>query len=154
MMKVLVTVGTTRFEGLIKAIDVPMPDDINIFFQIADGTYEPQHHSYERFISNLPDRFKGVDLVVCHAGAGTLYRLLEEKKPTLVVPNLERFDKHQEELAWFVKKNNYAEVALLEELDRHTLIDLMNKALTQSYERYEKDPFFKIGEVLNYFGVR
>lgn len=41
-MKILVTVGTTRFDSLIKYIDETFADSaIEFTFQIADGKYEP-----------------------------------------------------------------------------------------------------------------
>lgn len=96
---ILVTVGTTRFDTLIKAVDRIAPDlGEPILCQIADGTYVPDHCEHVRFKPSLVDDYRDASLVICHGGAGTLFSLLGLRKKILSVPNLERTDKHQKDL--------------------------------------------------------
>lgn len=105
---IFVTVGTTAFDSLIKAMD-----DISnrvkepIICQIADGKYLPKNCEYFRFKPTLEEEFHNADLVICHGGAGTLFKLLELNKKTISIPNLERKDKHQTDLIDALSEGNY-----------------------------------------------
>jgi len=107
---ILVTVGTTSFDALIRAVDQNLPREWNLHLQIADGTYIPKHFDWFRFSDRISDFYSQSAFVICHAGAGTVFRLLELRKRLVVVPNLTRADPHQRELAHFVDSNHYAVV--------------------------------------------
>ena len=105
---IFVTVGTTKFDSLIKTVDeIARHIDEPIICQIADGTYVPKNCQYFRFKPTLDDEFGSADLVVCHGGAGTLFKLLELNKMIISVPNLERKDKHQTDLINTLARENY-----------------------------------------------
>ena len=143
-MKILVTVGTTQFNELIKYIDLNIKDH-KIIFQIATGNYIPSNHKYFTFSENFNLYINSCNIVITHSGAGSVYSLLEMGKKIIVVPNLERIDKHQKELASYVEKNNYAYVAWeLEQIN--SLIDSIE---TKEFEVYKKDPFNKVSEINN-----
>ena len=104
-MKIFVTVGTTKFDGLIEYIDNNFDSKkYEVFFQIADGKYIPKNFPYVRFVSNIKNFFLKCDIVITHAGAGSIYELLELNKKIIIVPNLERKDKHQLDIALFMEK--------------------------------------------------
>ena len=84
------------------------------------------------------------ELIVTHAGAGSIYGLLEKGKNLIVVPNLERDDKHQSEIAKFVEDNNYALVCW----DISDLPKLINKSRTFKKNKYDKTDFFKYDEII------
>jgi beta-1,4-N-acetylglucosaminyltransferase len=111
-MKLLVTVGTTAFDTLIAEVDRLCAQEASwdVVSQIGPGEFAPVHHRWSRYFDDLfssnPDR-----LVVCHCGAGTVYELLDSQRPFIAVPNLERDDKHQRELARFLEANRLAPVA-------------------------------------------
>jgi beta-1,4-N-acetylglucosaminyltransferase len=107
---ILVTVGTTAFDSLIRQIDTSISLDLDIRLQIANGNYLPQNFSWFRFSSAISSLYEEADFIICHAGAGTVYRLLEMRKKIIVVPNLNRSDPHQRELAFFVESNRYGMV--------------------------------------------
>ncbi|MDA5565372.1 glycosyltransferase [Cobetia sp. MMG027] len=147
-MKVLITTGTTPFKSLVN---------------IAISNFQSSHHIYviqspclnnytvlngnietHTFIENIEEHYQSADLVITHAGAGSVYRLLELQKKVVVVPNVDRIDNHQLDLAAFIEKNNYAKVIY----DVNMLSDkLINDALNEQYNTFTKDNFFLIDEI-------
>lgn len=141
-MKVLVTVGTTSFNDLIQYIDQNIKE-LDIVFQIADGNYIPQNYKYFKFSTNIDSLIDTMDVIITHAGAGSIYGLLEKRKKIIVVPNLSRVDKHQVELATFIEENNYAFVLWDYNLLKGFLKNIMNK----QFNVYSKEHFFKSNEI-------
>jgi beta-1,4-N-acetylglucosaminyltransferase len=67
-------------------------------------------------------------------------------KKIIVVPNLERIDKHQTDIANFLLKNRYALVAYnMAQLE--VFVDIL-----QNYNNkyFNKETFFKSPEIINY----
>lgn len=92
-----VTVGTTHFDPLIRAVDalagtrrVTMP----VLCQIGSGTYVPQHCEHFRFRPSIDDAIAAADLVVTHGGA-TVLALLAARKRFVAVANTSLADNHQ-----------------------------------------------------------
>jgi beta-1,4-N-acetylglucosaminyltransferase len=105
---IFVTVGTTPFEMLIQSVDVISNQiDDKILCQIATGKYVPKNCDYFRFKPSLEREFKDANLVICHGGAGTLFKLMKLHQKVISVPNLERKDKHQVDLIDTLSGNNY-----------------------------------------------
>lgn len=109
-MNILITVGTTSFDKLIKFCDLELSKytHFNIIMQIAQGHYIPKNFQYFRFSNSIDNYYKNADVIICHAGAGTIYKLLELQKVLVVVPNLNRVDNHQLEITRFLAENNFA----------------------------------------------
>lgn len=143
-MNILVTVGTTSFNSLFEALDsCDIPDSIHIECQIANGDYIPKQFPYFRFADDFFDKLHNADAIITHAGAGTVFHILETGKKSLVVANLERADKHQMELARFVELNDYAlSVTSLQELDAK-----IPRLLDYSPKPYQKTEFFRGAEL-------
>ena len=135
---ILITVGTTPFDNLIKHIDENAPQELDLLFQIADGDYEPTRFSWFSFTDDINNLYREAELVICHAGAGTVYTLLEMVQRIIVIPNLSRKDVHQTELAKFVEDNNYGAVCWSINDVFHTLSQISGR----KFLTYEKDPFF------------
>jgi len=91
------------------------------------------------------------NFVVTHAGAGTVYSLLEAKSVRLaVVANLERSDKHQSELARYIAENQFACVLSVDDIRRMPLEEVAERVMCAELREYKKVRFFKVPEIVNY----
>ena len=119
-MKVFVTVGTTKFDSLIKTVFGSEVQKVlveknykNLTVQIGNSQ-EPDLKQVQTeideiytFKTSLDEDIKSADLVIAHAGAGTCLEVLEAKKPLIVVINDELMGNHQTELAERLGKDNH-----------------------------------------------
>jgi beta-1,4-N-acetylglucosaminyltransferase len=148
--RVLVITGTTGFDSLVRKIDESreLENEYEITLQTGEGAYKPQHKSSFDFDKGLKDRLNEYDFFITHAGAGTIFMLLEQRKRVLVVPNTERADKHQTELAQYVKSQNLCAVCPNVQ-DVVQAIQAIERS-TQGLQPYEKVEFNAVKEVLRY----
>ncbi|RMZ99560.1 UDP-N-acetylglucosamine transferase subunit ALG13 -like protein [Brachionus plicatilis] len=134
MKIVFVTVGTTKFEHLIETIlsdnilDILKEQNFNkIILQIGNGNHQDQNlqnisreknaavtfkkknleiEAY-RYKNTLKDDLNKADLVISHAGSGSIIESLEANKKLVVVCNQDLMDNHQFELAEKMAKLDY-----------------------------------------------
>ena len=122
--QILITVGTTKFEKLIKSID---EESFYYFFdtlkftkmiiQKGKGEYIPSKflniklENLKVEVHELLPNFEGIikesDYIISHAGAGIILESLNNKKKVFVVVNDVLMDNHQTELAFALEKDNY-----------------------------------------------
>lgn len=157
---VFVTVGTTRFDRLIETIfdeqsnvlstlqeyfhvkrlvlqtgESPMPENLpSTTIQIKSDSYK----------DSIAEDIESADLVISHAGAGTILQTLEAQKPLLVVVNEKLMNNHQLEIAHQMEKENY-----LCHCTCSTLADALKKIATTKFQRYEKGDPKLFGQYLN-----
>ncbi|KAK6500182.1 N-acetylglucosaminyldiphosphodolichol N-acetylglucosaminyltransferase catalytic subunit alg13, variant 3 [Arthrobotrys musiformis] len=129
---VFVTVGTTAFDGLIKAVLVPEVvlqlsglgyTHIGVQYgrgkDVYDASFTPELSStvketgisiggfeYEES-SRITELIQEADLIISHAGSGTILDALRYQKAIIVVPNESLMDNHQAELAKEMSKQKY-----------------------------------------------
>lgn len=138
-MKVFVTVGTTPFDSLIRHIDETFrTDQHEVTLQIANGNYIPKRFPFFRFVNNIESFYKSNDIVITHAGAGSIYKLLEIGKEMIIVPNMDRIDKHQMDIAKSMYDNEYAVMCV----NFSELSLLIDKAGKFKLRKFKKDKFF------------
>lgn len=138
-MRILVTVGTTPFDDLVRVCDEKLDAALTLTIQISNtARYVPKRFPYFRFADKITPYYESADLVIAHAGAGTVFRLLDMGKRLIVVPNLKRDDCHQKDLAAVVARKKWALVCWrLEDLP-----GLISGAFEQPLAAYERQEFF------------
>ena len=145
-MKIFVTVGTTQFDSLIEFLDNNLDHEDDVLLQIADGKYKPKNFKFIEFTKDINMIYKEYDYIITHAGAGTIYKLLELRKSFIVVPNMDRVDQHQTDIANFLEENFYA----LNCTDYNDIIPSLKKLSLIDLNIYEKESFFKIEEICDF----
>lgn len=112
---VFVTVGTTCFDALVKAVDtqefkkeLSARGYTHLLIQMGRGSYFPKKSTgedgslvvdYFTFSSSIADNLRSASLVISHAGSGSIFETLRLRKPLIVVVNEDLMDNHQSELA-------------------------------------------------------
>lgn len=99
---IFVTVGTQLpFDRLISAVDAwaqRNPAE-RVFAQIGPGQYKPASCEFADFVP--PDRanllFQEADLIVSHAGMGSILTALKYRKPILIMPRKASLGEHRNE---------------------------------------------------------
>lgn len=97
---IFVSVGTQlSFDRLIKTVDAWLernPNE-NAFFQIAEGGYQPQHGEVKRYVGadKYQEIFEKSDLIISHAGMGTIIAGLEAGKSVIVMPRRFALGEHR-----------------------------------------------------------
>jgi len=98
---ILLTVGTQpmQFNRLIKEIDALIEEGIitqPVFAQIGDCTYIPKNMEYTSTLEKekFDQLFTQCELIISHAGMGSINTALENNKPLIIYPRLQKFHEH------------------------------------------------------------
>jgi UDP-N-acetylglucosamine transferase subunit ALG13 len=101
---IFVTVGSFGpFDRMVKAVDHLAAEHPHRswFAQIGKGSYLPQHMEYERYLDkrDFDSRIRSADVLIGHAGVGTITAAIRYSKPLIVMPRDhdrgEHVDDHQ-----------------------------------------------------------
>lgn len=98
---IFVTVGTREdsFGRLIERIDELAPElDDEVYIQLGHTDYEPRNaEEWFRFTDEetIQQLYATTDVVVAHAGAGTVLTALANGKPLVLVPRYEQYGEHE-----------------------------------------------------------
>ncbi|KAI0278085.1 glycosyltransferase 28 [Russula aff. rugulosa BPL654] len=150
-MRVLITVGSTRFDALVEAaLSQPVLNaltqkgysdvvvqcgnsqvDDDAFSRISPAEPERErnvrmygvHIDVWKFKPSLDEEYDAADLVIGHAGSGTILDVLRRGKPLIIVPNPTLLDNHQEDMAHAMGKMGHAKVSTVNELAQ-SIMDL------------------------------
>lgn len=152
-MRIFVGVGSQKFQlnRLLKELDEfakNMKGDVEIFAQTGYSTYVPKYYSYTQF---LPQQeyikyLSEADLLIIHAGVGTIMEGLNRRKKMIVYPRKvkygEHVDDHQLDIAQEFGKKRYVLVC-----DECPLNAVIERAKTYEFS-YFCVPKSKIAEMI------
>lgn len=98
---IFLTVGTQLpFDRLVAAVDEwAAAGSVPVFAQTAAGKYRPRHCDHADYVPpTLADElFRKADLVVSHAGMGSILTALKYRKRILVLPRKASLGEHRNE---------------------------------------------------------
>ncbi len=97
---IFVTVGTELpFDRLIKTIDRWATESgrSDVFAQIGIGGWEPKYLQFDHFLESaeFAERFDSADVIIAHAGMGTILSALQRAKPILIMPRRSSLDEQR-----------------------------------------------------------
>lgn len=100
---IFLTVGTQLpFDRLVRSIDewCAGQERCEVFGQIAEGNgerYTPRHFDWKAFLEpdEIEKRFQEADIIVGHAGMGTIISALTYQRPLVVMPRRAEFGEHR-----------------------------------------------------------
>lgn len=150
---VFVTVGSTKFDALIKALDTPKVAEelatlgfTDLIIQLGAGDYRPQQTSarlntknvglnieWFEFTPSIGQYLSTADVVISHAGSGSIFETLRLNKPLVAVPNPVLMDDHQKELADKLAKEGYLVAAPPE---GEALVEAVRRCLREERKVY------------------
>jgi UDP-N-acetylglucosamine transferase subunit ALG13 len=97
---IFVVVGTQEpFNRLIRHIDEwsSLSGYSDIEAQISRASYIPGNFQWHEFLAPelFDEKFKQADLIISHAGMGTIISALQFSKPIIVMPRLAKYKEHR-----------------------------------------------------------
>jgi UDP-N-acetylglucosamine transferase subunit ALG13 len=97
---IFITTGTQApFDRLVKAMDAIIPNlkGESVVAQVLKSNYRAQNmETYDFLAPQDFDRyFSEAELIVSHAGMGTIISALVQKKPILIIPRLVEYGEHR-----------------------------------------------------------
>lgn len=105
---VFVTVGSTDFDSLIKAVDrLALSICVKGLMQIGHGKYEPVNLPYFRFAPSLDPYYKKATIAIAHGGLATTMEILKKGLTLISVNNSDRYDNHQIDLLETMESEGY-----------------------------------------------
>ena len=151
---VLVTVGTTRFDALVRTVDqVAVADALvargysRLVIQVGASAYRPHrllppnsrssrmpnglHVEWFEYAPSLAPLLEASQLVISHAGAGSVFEALAAGAAVVAVPNAALMDDHQSELAEKLAAEGHLAVATPD-----TLLDVLRNVDAGRLVRY------------------
>ena len=116
---IFVTVGEQLpFDRLIHSVnDWSKKSGKYVFAQIGSSLYKPSHIDHKKFLnaSEFNQMFHAAEIIISHAGMGTIISALEMNKPIIVMPRKSQFKEarsnHQFSTAKRFLDLNYISVA-------------------------------------------
>lgn len=130
-MNIFVTVGTQPqcFDRLLKAIQ-KLDNKYN--FMVQKGNSDLVFNQEFTFDYDIVKYVSQADLIITHAGVGSIMKALEYNKSIIVVPRLEKYGEHvndhQLQMCDYVSKNNFGAVC-------HNISQLEDLILTEKFEK-------------------
>jgi UDP-N-acetylglucosamine transferase subunit ALG13 len=130
---IFVTVGTDMaFNRLVRTVDewALAKGRQDVFAQIGETDWQPAHIAWSKFLQppEFARRFAEAEVVVAHAGMGTILSALQWEKPILVMPRHaslgEQRNEHQLATARHLSELGKINVAMDETELRNMLDDL------------------------------
>lgn len=136
---IFVTVGTQLgFDRLIKAVERWNVENnsFDITYQIGDGKYKPRIGDVYKYIS--PEKVNDLqvqsELVIGHAGVGTILTRLEINKPIVIMPRLYQFGEHRNDHQLATSKRLLSEEGVFVAFNESELDEKIHQALRYSGE--------------------
>jgi len=96
---IFVTVGTQLpFDRLVKTVDAwNVAKEVELYLQIGPSEYKPQNAEFSEFLepAKADQLFKQAEIIISHAGMGSILTALRYQKPIIIMPRLAAQGEHR-----------------------------------------------------------
>jgi len=97
---IFLTVGTQLpFDRLVRGMDdwAAAHPDTEVFGQIGPASYRPRHFNHAEFLppDEIDEHFRRAQVIVAHAGVGSIVSSLTLRKPIIVMPRRQALGEHR-----------------------------------------------------------
>lgn len=97
---IFVTVGTQlSFDRLVAAVDAwaGLNPSVEVFGQVGPTAFRPKHFPFAQFVSPVraEELMRGAELIVAHAGMGSLLTALGYGRPIVIMPRKASLGEHR-----------------------------------------------------------
>ncbi|WP_016955314.1 glycosyltransferase [Catenovulum agarivorans] len=143
---IFLTVGTQLpFDRLVECVDqlCGKYPDLSVFGQIGESKYQPKNFDYQTSLSiqEFNKRFCSAQLIISHAGMGSIITALSNNKPILMMPRETQFAEHRNDHQLGTAKNFSAKQGCFvfksfAELELHYKNIQRGKAKTSQVSKY------------------
>lgn len=141
---IFVTVGTTRFDDLVEAMDKIAPNlEEEVVVQVGNSEYTPRNCTYFTFDDDLFKYYERADIVVAHGGAGITFEVLNLGKKLISIDNSYVLDGHQRDLLGRLSQDEY----LVWCKDLNTIENCIKDVKRMEIKKYVR-PECKIAEMI------
>lgn len=141
---ILVTVGMQLpFDRLIKAMDGLAPSlSLPVIAQTGKGSYVPQHMEARPKISpgEFEDLMREAQLIVSHAGIGTVLTAARVGKPVLLMPRRADLGEHRNDHQLATARSLAGRGGILIALDESELADRIAEGLQLKQVPHQESP--------------
>jgi UDP-N-acetylglucosamine transferase subunit ALG13 len=143
---IFVTVGThdQGFERLVRKIDELVKGKKikdKVVIQTGYTDYKPKVCKWFKFVNpqNFEQLCKKSDLIITHAGVGSIMTCLKFGKATIVVPRLKKFGEHRDDHQLQITKELEKQGEVLAVYDVDQLKNVISKARTWKPKKTSKE---------------
>lgn len=150
---IFVTVGSLfPFDRLVRLVDeiAPTMPEQQFFAQIFTGAYEPVNMPYARLVTRreFTERMADAEMIVAHAGMGSVISAMEMGKPVILVPRVfewgEHTTDHQMATARWLEGRPGISVCMRDEDLRSTISSVLERqGVGEAMPRAAPEPFIQ-----------
>lgn len=140
-----VTVGTQSFpfDRLLEMMDHLTGEGVlqgEVFAQTGNSSYAPKNYRYTDFLApeDYDRAMEEADLIIAHAGVGTIMSALSKGKKLIVVPRDQHFREHVDDHQYEIAEEFAREGYLLCAKDRTELSAALAEIHSITFRKYEK----------------
>ncbi len=128
---IFVTVGVQLpFDRLINAVDQwgAKEPTCEVFAQTGESSIDPVHIAYKKFLdpAEYESRCKASELIVAHAGMGSILTALEYSKPLIIMPRRAEFNEHRNDHQLSTVERFKSLQSVYVALDEKQLVELLD----------------------------
>lgn len=143
-MMILIVLGSQKFQfnRLLEYADELISEQIineKVIAQSGFSDYIPKNYEITPFFSQdeFQKNMSDADIIITHAGTGSIITALKKHKKVIAVPRLKKFDEHVDDHQLQIVKNFVQKDLLFSASDKQQLSDCIQKIKTNHFNHFK-----------------